>query len=181
MAKAPDAISREEEVAALGVEEVVKNGKTVFAKDDEGHPFIWDYHIKGFFKEACGTLKSVDDSLTSKESKKGGALTAYKKKIDNFIFIKERKLFFHKDGEKVSPDMIGDLQRPLRAMTMQGERVALADSETVPAGSYIEFTVQTLEGKLEPIIKEWLDYGVFKGLGQWRNASWGRFEWEEIA
>ena len=36
--KAPDAISREEEVAAVGVDEVVEKAKTVFPKDKDGNP-----------------------------------------------------------------------------------------------------------------------------------------------
>ena len=41
--KAPDAPSREQEVEALGIEEVVEKGRTVFPKDDNGNPFLWDY------------------------------------------------------------------------------------------------------------------------------------------
>lgn len=51
--KAPDAKSREEEVAAIGVEEAVEKAMTVFPKMADGSPFIWDYMIRGFFKEAC--------------------------------------------------------------------------------------------------------------------------------
>lgn len=36
--KAPDAPSTEEEVAALGVDEVTEKGMTVFHKDENGNP-----------------------------------------------------------------------------------------------------------------------------------------------
>jgi hypothetical protein len=29
-------------------------------------------------------------------------------------------------------------------------------------------------------VKEWLDYGELRGLGQWRNSGKGKFKWEEI-
>lgn len=45
---APDAPSRAEEVETLGVNEVVEKQKTIFPKDEEGNPIIWDYQIKGF-------------------------------------------------------------------------------------------------------------------------------------
>ena len=63
---------------------------------------------------------------------------------------------------------------------MQGERVALATSEMLPAGTTCEFTIKTLKADLLPTIKEWLDYGALNGLGQWHNSGAGAFEWEEI-
>jgi hypothetical protein len=50
--KSPDAPSREEEIAALGVDEVIQRGKTIFSRDENGNPMLWDYQIKGFFKDA---------------------------------------------------------------------------------------------------------------------------------
>ena len=60
----------------------------------------------------------------------------------------------------------------------QGERVALAESETIPAGSSIEFTIMTFDDGLWPTITEWLQYGRYRGIGQWRNSGKGRFEYE---
>lgn len=71
-------------------------------------------------------------------------------------------------------------ERPLRAQTPMGERVSIAKSESVPAGSTAEFEIQCLDPKLEDMVRECLDYGVLRGLGQWRNSGKGRFEWEEI-
>jgi len=31
----------------------------------------------------------------------------------------------------------------------------------------------------EKLLREWLDYGQFKGIGQWRNSGKGRFEWAD--
>lgn len=175
--KAPDALSREEEIAALGVDEAVAKGRTVFPRDADGDPVIWNYQIRGFFKSACQALRGVKDVKY-----KSSALKAYKKQIDLRIFVfpdakdrSSRGIKIHVNGE------IGDCQRPLRAQTMQGERVAIADSEMVPAGSTIEFDILMMDPKDREMIAEWLDYGSLNGLGQWRNSGRGAFVWEEIA
>lgn len=169
--KAPDAKSKEEEVAAIGVEAAIENGKTVFSKDN-GHVFLWDYQIRGFFKEACGNLQRCKGEEFSKNSCK---IKAYKKVIDGCIFVNPRKIKIDTQG---SP--LGDCQRPLRGATAQGERIALANSETVPAGSVIEFCIESLSDAYAPAIMEWLDYGRYKGIGQWRNSGKGRFIYEVL-
>ena len=62
-----------------------------------------------------------------------------------------------------------------RELWAQGERVALAHSETVPAGTRMEFEVLYMDIEALDGIIEWLDYGVEHGLGQWRNSGHGRF------
>lgn len=164
--KAPDAPSREEEVAAIGVDGAVEKSMTVFPRLENGTPFMWDYQIKGFFKDTCAALKKVTGTESSK-------IKAFKKEIDGLVFIDERKIPFHNYGE------IGECQRPLRASTAQGERVALAHSETVGADSYIDVTIICLKDDLMKAVIEWLDYGKYRGLGQWRNSGKGRFVWKE--
>lgn len=162
--KAPDAKSREEEVAAIGVEEAVEKAMTVFPRTDDGRPFMWDYQWKGFFKDACGMLRRADAT-------KSKGLKAYKKEIDGLVFVAPRKIPFElpEGGE------VGSCQRPLRAQTAQGERVALANSETVPEGTSMRFSVVVMRKELVPLVVEWLDYGMFHGSGQWRNSGKGRF------
>jgi hypothetical protein len=65
----------------------------------------------------------------------------------------------------------------LRAQTAQGERIALAASESAPAGTTAEFSVVLLDPRLESLIRELLDYGELRGLGQWRSSGKGRFLW----
>ncbi len=166
--KAPDAPTRKEEVEALGVDEVVEKSKTIFPKDIDGTPIIWDYQIKGFFKDTCGALRKVKGSESSK-------IKAYKKEIDGLIFPEPRRIRVNFDGD------IGDCQRPLRASTPQGERIALANSETIPSSASIEFVITLLCDEHEKVVREWLDYGKYRGLGQWRNSGKGRFLWEEIS
>lgn len=165
--KAPDATTREEEIEALGVDAVVDKAMTIFPKMEDGTPFFWDYQWKGFFKDACGMLKRSKGTLSSK-------IKAYKKEIDGNIFIKERRIPINMAGE------MGACQRPLRAQTMQGERVSLANSETVPSGSTCEFTIVLLCPEHEAVVMEWLEYGELRGTGQWRNSGKGRFTFEVL-
>ena len=85
--KAPDAPSREEEVAALGTGEAAERTMTVFPQLKDGTPFVWDYQIKGFFKDAIGMLRRVKGTKASK-------LTAYKKEVDGLVFVQPRQIEF---------------------------------------------------------------------------------------
>lgn len=165
--KAPDAATVEDEVSALGADAVVEKGMTVFPRLDDGTPFLYDYQIKGFFKDTCGGLRKVKGSESEK-------IKAYKKEIDKLIFPEPHTIPLLFEGE------ISECQRPLRAQTAQGERVSLAISEEIPAGTTCEFTVVCLTDSHEKAVREWLDYGRYSGIGQWRNSGKGRFRWEEI-
>lgn len=147
---------------------------TIFPKTADGTPFIYDYQIKGMFKDSCKALATA-----GKAGYPGGkhcaALKAYKKAIDGLIFVSPREIPYNLHGLKM-----GFCDRPLRAQTPMGERVSIAKSETVPAGSTIEFEVTCLDTKLEDVVRECFDYGTLRGLGQWRNSGKGRFTWEEL-
>ena len=168
--KASDAPKIEEEVDALGAAEIVERGMTVFPRLDDGTPFAWDYQWKGFFKESCKML-IMGTGYKSKDLK-----SSYKKKIDGLVFVEPRKIPY------VLPDdeEIGDCQRPLRAETPKGERIALAHSETVPAGTTQEFDVMILNDNYVKYVEEWLEYGQYHGTMQWRNSGKGRFVVEEF-
>ena len=165
--KAPDASTVDDEVAALGADAVVEKGKTVFPKLPDGTPFLYDYQIKGFFKDTCGGLRKVKGTKSEK-------IKAFKKEIDKLVFVEPRCIPFENYGE------IGECQRPLRAQTMQGERVSLAISDEIAAGAQVEFTVVMLCDEHEDAVREWLDYGRFSGIGQWRNSGKGRFAYEIV-
>jgi len=149
------------------VERIEEKGWTGFHNFPDGSPLIYDYAIKGFFKDACSSLKKVEGSYSAK-------LTAFKKVIDGLVFIEPRQIpLILPDGSG-----LGILERPLRAQTAQGERITLARSDTCPVGTTMEFAILVLGGVSEALLMEWLDYGKWKGLGQWRNAAWGRFSCE---
>lgn len=156
-----------EEIDALPVDEQIEKGMTVFPRTADNKPFLYDYQIKGFFKDTCGMLKKVPGTESSK-------VKAFKKEIDGLIFPSPRKIVFENA-------VIDICQRPLRAQTMQGERVALAMSEEILAGASIAFDISFFNPEQRKLICEWLDYGLFRGIGQWRNSGKGRFTWEEVA
>jgi hypothetical protein len=173
--KAPDAPSRSEkiaeEIAASSDTEVAEKQMTIFPKEN-GKPFFFDYQWKGFFKDSCGALLRCGDTEMSKESSK---IKAYKKIIDGCIFPYPRKIFINMNGD------MGRCERPLRAQTMQGERIALSSSEAIPAGSTCMFSVILLsDDYLNPFL-EWMDYGKLRGTGQWRSSGKGRFTYEVLA
>ena len=165
--KAEDAKSMEEEVAAIGAEGVVEKAMTVFPRNGSGNPILWDYQIKGFFKDSAAALKKVPGTKASK-------VKAFKKEIDGLLFVCPRMIPLN------MPSDLGSCERPLRASTPMGERVALANSETAPAGTTIEIEIQCLTKDMLELARECLDYGILRGIGQWRNSGKGRFKWEEI-
>ena len=176
--KAPDSKTLEEEIATLGCDEVVEKAMTIFHKLDDGTPFIKEYHIRGFFKEACGILRKVKNSASK-------SLKAYKKEIDGLIMVRA----LNEDGSISEDDIIlpfenygeiGRVERSLRTNTPQGERTAISISESIQKGSTLRFAVLMFVDEDEDVVREWLNYGKWKGLPQWRNASYGRFKWEEI-
>ena len=152
-----------------------EKGMTGFHTLPDGTLILYDYVIKGFFKDACSMLRRVRGSVSF-------SLRAHKKVIDGLVFVTPRQLRLQlPDGAEV-----GTMTRPLRAQTAQGERMALACSQTVPAGTVLVFDL-TILGKLfasgskdltDQLLEEWFAYGALRGLGQWRNAGWGTFTYE---
>jgi len=154
----------EEELST--VQEVEEKGWTGFHVKD-GQLILYDYVLGGVFKHACGALRRVSDTRSAK-------LRAYKMVINDLVFIKPRQIPIHlPEGAE-----LGMLERPLRGQTAQGERVLLARSVTCPPGTWIEFEIWVVGVISEALLREWLDHGALYGMGQWRNAGWGTFEYE---
>lgn len=180
-AKAPDAKSIEQEVEALGADAVTEKTMTIFPRDTDGTPILWDYQVKGYLKDNVNALREIGSScvyIECHKEKGDRRLTKYmyKRTVDNLIFVTPRKIRL----EMPTGGKVGECQRPLRAETMRGERIALAHSETVPAGTTFEAEIVCLDKRLDRVVVELLNYGVWKGLGQWRNSGKGRFTWEEV-
>ncbi len=165
--KAPDAESLEEEVEAIGVDAALEKSMTVFPRNEAGQPILFDYQVKGFFKDSTAALRKVPGSKASK-------VKAYKKEIDGLLFVFPRMIPLD------MPSPLATCSRPLRAQTAQGERIALSTSEAAPAGTTVELTIQALTKDMFDLAKECLDYGVLRGIGQWRNSGKGRFTYEVI-
>jgi len=174
--KNPKGIQEDEIESVPELTEEIKKCSTVFARDKDNKPILWDYHIKGYFKEACKAM--IDSDTIAKKELQQFRLTDYlhKRTIDKLIFIAPRRIkLILPENEKLV-----FCERPLRGQTMRGERIALARSEEAPAGTKLNCEIILLNGKLMNFVKRWLDYGVLSGLGQWRNSGKGRFEWKEI-
>jgi hypothetical protein len=140
-------------------EEVESRGWTGFYEDEVGQPILMDYQFKGFLKNAGNVLK--------------GALkiSNLRQHVSDTVFVMPRSIVL---GEK--PD--GVLERPLRAMTMQGPRVTLVRSDVINPGRQYTLDIQKLDGSkvTEVALKEILAYGELSGLLQWRNGGYGRFK-----
>lgn len=173
--KAPDAMTTEQEVEAYGADSVEERGTTIFTKDKDGNPMIWDYQVRGYFKGTCGALQR---SKGRTEKFLSSSIKAYMKNIYGCIYVFPRTILINPPEEGGDRTEITINQRPLRATTAQGDRVALASSEELPAGSWCDIEISLHDKTLWPTVMEWLDNGVFSGLGQWRNGSYGRFVYE---
>ena len=151
-------------IEEMNLDEEFEKGLTVFGREN-GKPFCWDYQWRGMFKDACSMLRRVPGTESSK-------CKAFKKVIDGLIFVDERKIPIETDHD------ITWCQRPLRAQTAQGDRVALAVSEAIAPGATMTFTIRCYVDSDVKMVKEWLDYGRVRGFGQWRNSGKGTFTWE---
>lgn len=160
------------------VENVIDSEEKItgFYRDAEtGAIVLKAYQIKGFLKEAAKVLK---DQL---------GLLSCTSKIDNLVFVSPRNIPVMRDGLPVT-DPDGFLERPLRADTAQGPRVALAKSEMIHEGWSIDIEIEVLENKKTAksvnvdmdLVENLLEYGEKKGLLQWRNGGYGSFTFEEI-
>jgi hypothetical protein len=166
--KAPTPEGADKESEEYNVQDEIEKGMTVFLRDDDGDESVYDYTWKGFFKDTCGALRRVPGTLSAD-------LKSYKKVIDGLVFIAPRKIKLRlPEGTGLTV-----CERPLRIEGLQ-PRVALASSEEAPAGTGCEFEITLIDGRLEKQVYEWLDMGVFRGFGTWRNSGKGRFTYEVV-
>ena len=173
MSKCPEGEAADEVETLEQAEQMFEKSATIFPKLD-GKPFMWDYQWKGFFKEACEAMIHSEEHTQEKLKKLRLTQYLFKKTIDRQIFVLPRRIFFVPSGK------IEWLQRPLRGQTMRGERICLAHSEMLPAGTTCEFEIEWHNDKLGDYILEWLDMGERLGTLQWRSGGWGRFTWKDI-
>lgn len=225
--KAPDAPSREQEIAAIGESEAFDKTINIYPKGDFEYdpvtdryidmldknleplseevkgrlihatktPYLYNYQLRGFFKDSCGFMSRADE--TDASGKKLGLtesakLKAYRKVIDGCIFVFPRRIaikvpefYLDDDGVTMRPSCTDNgelpiLQRPIRIQSPTGERVAIAASEMIPAGSRMKFTIGFTSMKFKPAIIEWLNYAAVHGISGWRNSGLGICRWREI-
>jgi len=156
----------ESTVAGVSGNDELDTGKTTFMKDEIGY-YVRDYFIKGFLKNSAKCMKEF------------GKVKQLRSKVRDYLHVRPRHIYVAKPNSELQI-----IERPLRAQTPQGERVAIARSESVPAGTILDFELHSLNGVItKNCIEALLDFGQYEGLGQWRGSGAGRFtvvEFKEI-
>lgn len=174
-----------EEIAALNLQiDEMKNegrGLTVFPRNPlTGAPCMYDYQIRGMFKDSFKALLA-SDSEVFKKAVAGKVISKWScdRVVDQCIFAGPRRIDFTlpEGGE------IGTCDRPLGTTDPRTgqRRNTLASSETVPAGSELTLHVYVLRDDLIPLIEEVFMYGELRGIAQWRNSGKGTYDYEIIS
>ena len=150
----------------LTVQDLDIKGRTGFHRDEAGKPYIYNYVVKGFMKETWRALRQQRNRLSAK-------LTAGASKIDMQLFVFPRLIPLIVSN----PSASGILERPLRAQTPQGPRVALAASEMLPERTVLTCELHVLlpDVLTQELLTEWVEYGQYSGIGQWRSGGYGTF------
>ncbi len=136
---------------------------TSFFRNSQGQPILFNYQVMGHLKESANILKA------------GLGIKNLRSKIENYCVVTPRQIPF-------SEPIYGEISRPLRAQTLQGPRVAIATSDVMNRGAELSFTVRVLpNADVTPdVIQEILNWGQYRGMGQWRTGGWGLYELVEF-
>lgn len=153
------------------ITDLEEKGWTGFHRDSDGYPLEYDYTWLGFMKEAAYACNKIKGSVTS-------SVRAWRKTMTSLARVVPRQIPYILPDE-VDKDFLEVLERPLRAETPKGSRVALARSDILPPGTTMEFQVKAPEGC--QVTKEWIqelfEFGSeFIGYRQWRSGGYGQFE-----
>ncbi len=179
IAKHPDGMAADESKAHDDADESLEEGlqkaSTFFPRTVDGQPMFWDYQVKGNLKNAVRMWHSQDRFETATLKKWRLTPYLYKRTVDNTMFVRPRQLpIIVPEGVDVTK--LSFCERPLRAETRKGERIALARSEMLPAGCYIDVLIDVFNDDLVEVVRDMVEMGNLQGLGQWRNAGMGRFK-----
>ena len=158
--QATKAPSPDAEIAASGdeflVPELPTKGHTTFYTDTDGRPILRSYQLKGALKEWSNVVK--------KQLK----VANLRHHVDVNVFVKPATMVL---ADK--PD--GTLERPLRAMTMQGPRVTVVSSDRIDPGKSWTWKIQVLNGSPVTlgVLEAMCEFGEMIGIGQWRTGEYG--------
>lgn len=146
-----------------GDEEMLEAGLTTFLKDETGY-YVTDYFVEGFLKSAALVMREW------------GNLKQLRSKVRQDLQVTPRRIYVAKPDAQLEI-----IERPLRAKTAQGERVSIARSHAIPAGTILDFQIRSWKGTItKTCLAEILEYGQKEGLGQWRGGGYGRFAVVEL-
>ena len=153
----------EADAEVLTLEDLKEKGYTGFMSYEDKLCF-GAYAIRGFLKNAATVLKTTVDIKNPKS------------KIDNHVFVYPRYIPFIRENKPIGA-ADGVIERPLKAMTMQGPRVSLAKSDMLQDATTLSFQLHVVASKDFTLktLALLLSYGQYCGIGQWRNGGYGRF------
>lgn len=150
--------------------DLIEKGTTIFYRLND-QPAVMNYQLLGFLKEAGKVQNGKAGAATGSSGVKN-----LRSKVGSQIFISPRivPLNLPEGGE------MDYLERPLRADTPRGQIVSLARSEMLPEGTWFKVGLEVLSGEIsQAVLEDLLDYGFYRGLGQWRNSgAFGTFRYE---
>ena len=167
-------IPEEQEMFNLeeNISDQIDKGTTVFARTKDGLPAMFDYQWKGFFKEKTKALRGLEDSVASTAAN-------WTAGVEQYVWIGERIQAIHlpldENGEQMTTWIN---ERPIRIDDKGQVRTALASSEVVPEGSWLDLTIKCIKPGWMAIVKECLDYGEIFGTGSRRSDGFGTFTYE---
>jgi hypothetical protein len=140
-------------------EEVEEAGWTGFYTDEKGRPCLMDYQIKGYLKEVANILRPQL------------GVPNLRSHVENAVYVFPRKVVI---AEHVADE---PFERPMRVMTVQGPRTTVARSDYVDAGASFSVELRLMRNMkvTEDILRTIVGFGEIRGLGRWRNGSYGRF------
>jgi len=157
-----------------------KIGWTGFHRDDKGLFFL-NYVMVGNVKA------NIENLMENGAIRK---VVAYKKWTDRLLSVFPRRIrFMDMEKYKTKPDKVLELEeeeqfwlkdaqwfmeRPLRGMTAQGERVTIVRSDMVEVGTQFDVSFQLLHndrGVTPEVLLKALRFGELYGLGQWRGSG----------
>ena len=140
---------------------------TGFKRDPDGSPLLQAYQMVGFLKEAASAL--------------GPALGEWKlsRRVESLVFVQPRDILLVTPGRE-AVTLLDHRKRvsPGRGHDYRGKSTILVRSEQVPVGTEVECTLVVYPSFDEAILRELLDYGAYRGIGQWRSAGYGTFDYQ---
>ncbi len=175
-----DAMTRDQEIQAIGVQAVMDKGREYFTRTSKGQLAVDTRTWFGYIGETANIIKSVSDA-------KSADAANIKNNIKNRIsFTSATYPLIPPEGAEIT-----FCDRPMPGDGYKRE-TSIKSSEALPAGTSTYFIVQiensVVSGdekkngvKTKDVLGEVLDCGITHGTLGWRRTGFrGRFLWEEL-
>ena len=157
-------------------EEKEAKGWTTFKQDENGHFFIEGRCVKSMLKESGNIIREIVPNGGHQKGIYSGkplGVSALKDKVADRVFVVENRIFFTKNGERIS-EPHESKARPIHVTTPQGKRSSLKRTDVLQDVE-VEFTVRRLANNSVPEITLFgiLTYVQNLGLGAERAQGRG--------